>query len=177
GDTIRNRDSMKYYINHVRHAESSDGRYTADFDPRQSMKELMISVGCDYKHGISDRLTVYAGCNIGISKYFRRLEMHEHWIKRFDLDSAITGLDYEYKLDLLHYAPTKKGTKLFVAPMLGWQWQLTPTVDIDLSGRYYHYLDGTVNRIDQALGITPDSHRFFPFGSKYHLQAALVFRY
>lgn len=177
GDTIRNRDSMKYYINHVRHCQSSDGRYTADFDPQQSMKELMVSIGCDYKQMVSEKIMLYAGLNIGISKYFRRLEMHEHWIKRFELDSTQSGWDYDYKLDLLHYAPTKKGTKLFVAPTLGWRYQLTHYFDLDLSGRYYYYLDETVNFIDQAFGITENSHTFFPYGSKYHVQVALVFRY
>jgi len=177
GDTIRNRDSMKYYINHVRHCESSSGEYVADFDPKQSMKELMVSVGFDYKQMISAKMMLYAGLNIGISKYFRRLEMHEHWIKRFELDSTQAGWDYDYKLNILHYAPQKKGTKLFAAPTLGWRYQFTDYFDLDISARYYHYFDETVQFIDQAFGISESSHTFFPYSSKYQVQLALVFRY
>jgi len=153
---------------------SADSIYSADFDPTQRLKELRLMSGLEYNFPLSKRIKLFLGIDAGVSLFFRELQMNEHWTKRFKIDSlSTTKFDYEFQYDLLHFAPTKKGSKLFAAPRLGLRFILNPSLDFDLAAHYIHYLDW-----NEFAGIKlTHGHEWFPLKSKFLVSFGLVFKY
>ncbi|MFZ5517639.1 MAG: hypothetical protein ACOY90_13410 [Candidatus Zhuqueibacterota bacterium] len=162
-------------VNQTLRYTSTDSIYSATFEPEQRLKELRLFAGVEYQIPITEKLTCYAGLSAGVSLFFRELHMKEHWIKRFKVDTLSTEkFDYDYQFDLLHFAPTKKGTILFGAPSLGVRYFLNETVDMDVSVHslfYYHE--------NQIAGIIVSSggEEWYPLKSKTQVKIGLTFKY
>ena len=157
---------------------STDSIYSAVFDPTQKMNELRFSLGLTWEIPLGAGFTPYLGLSGGLDLYKRQLEMEEHWSKRFDLDTLQAGLDYEYPLDVLHFAPPKKGQRLFVMPILGLRYTLSPSVDLDGTAHYIYYPGReAIEGVEKLFNISPDSEQWFPFKSKLLLTLGLTFKY
>ncbi len=162
-------------VNQTLNYTSTDSIYSATFDPTQRLKELRLFAGFEYTVPVYKSFSLYAGLDAGFSLFTRQLSMQEHWTKRFKLDSLSTGkFDYEYEYDLLHFAPPKKGTRLFTSPYAGMKIRFNSTVDLALGVHYLYYLDH-----DSLPGIrlSDDGKKWFPIESKVLMTAGLVFKY
>ncbi len=166
-------------INHELTYTSTDSIYSAVFDPTQTMKELSISTGFTWELPLGKKITPYVGLSGGLDLFSRTLHMEEHWVKRFSLDSLSAGaFDYEYKLDVLHFAPAKKGKRLFAMPAVGVRYLLSPSVDIDLAAQYVYYPSrDSIEWLENLFNISSDSQKWFPFKSKALLTLGLTFKY
>ncbi len=154
---------------------STDSIYSATFHPTQRLKELRLSTGFDYHFPIYKNFAFYAGFDGGISLFTRQLHIEENWTKRFKLDSLSSGkFDYNYEYDLLHFAPPKKGTKLFIAPHVGIKFLLNNSLDFTGGVQYLQYINQ-----DKLFGIKLSEHgnKWFPVKAKILLMFGLVFKY
>lgn len=153
---------------------STDSIYSAEFNPNQRLKELRLFTGFDYYLPISRTLSLRFGVDGGFSLFNRELSIREHWTKRFKLDSLSTEkFDYEFTYNLLHFAPAKKGTRIFIAPAIGMKMELSPSFDLELAGQYVYY----VNQ-DKVFGILlAQGQEWLPIKSKILLTMALIFKY
>ena len=90
------------------------------------------------------------------------------------MDSLSTEkFDYEFNYELLHFAPAKKGTRIFVAPAVGVKIYLSPSFDLELAGQYVYY----VNQ-DRIFGILlAQGQEWLPIKSKILLTMGLIFKY
>jgi len=162
-------------VNQTLRYTSTDSIYSATFEPEQRLKELRLFAGVEYQLPITAKLTCYAGLSAGVSLFFRELHMEEHWIKRFKVDSLSTEkFDYDYPFELLHFAPTKKGTILFGAPSLGVRYFLNETVDLDVSIHSLLYYQK--NRIAGVL-VSSGGEEWYPLKSKTQVKFGLTFKY
>lgn len=154
---------------------STDSIYSATFKPVQRLKELRLSAGLKYRLPIVKWLQVYSALDFGSSIFFRELQMHEKWIKRYRIDSlATTKFDYEYRYDLLHFAPARKGTILFGAPSLGVKIYLTSALDLDLSAQYLYYFH---RKTLWGIKLSDTAYTWFPMKSKMVFSMGVVFKY
>ncbi|MBD3385987.1 hypothetical protein GF407_13805 [candidate division KSB1 bacterium] len=154
---------------------STDSIYSARFNPTQRLEELRLFAGFAYTLPLYKSISLYAGMDAGFSLFTRQLHMQEHWTKRFKLDSLSTGkFDYDFEYDLTHFAPPKKGAKLFASPYMGIKVTLRPSIDLAMGVHYLYYL----NR-DSLLGIglSEDGIKWFPIKSKALITTGLVFKY
>lgn len=154
---------------------STDSIYSATFHPTQRLKELRLLTGFDYHFPVYKNISLYAGLDAGISLFTRQLHIEENWTKRFKLDSLSTGkFDYNYEYDLLHFAPPKKGTKLFIAPHAGIKFLLNYSLDFTCGVQYLQYINQ-----DKLLGMKLSEHgnKWFPVKAKIMLMLGLVFKY
>jgi hypothetical protein len=160
-------------------AESDTTQFSAIFIPTQRLRELKISVGGGFRLQIMERLSMNIDIKFGASLFSRELRMDEKWIKRFKLDPENPEkYDYEYKFDLLHFAPSKTGTRFYLAPSAGIQYDLGNTLALGFDFIYVQYLDRSqIGWLEDIFGISPDSHKWFPLISKYQLQIGLIFKY
>lgn len=157
---------------------STDSIYSAVFEPTQKMNELHFSLGLTWEIPLGAGFTPYLGLSGGLDLYKRQLEMEEHWIKRFDLDTLRAGLDYEYPLDVLHFAPPKQGKRLFIMPTLGLRYTLSTSVDLDGTAHYVYYPGReAIAGLENLFNISSDSAQWFPFKSKLLLTLGLTFKY
>lgn len=162
-------------VNETLRYTSSDSIYSAVFDPNQRLKELRLFAGFEYNFPVTEKIKFYAGLSGGVSLFFRELHMKEHWTKRFKVDSLSTEkFDYDYKFDLLHFAPTKKGTILFGSPSLGMRFFLNSTVDLDVSLHSLFYYHG--EKI-AGIRISGSGKRWYPLKSKTQVKFGLTFKY
>lgn len=154
---------------------STDSIYSAVFNPIQSLTELRLSGGLQLNQPITAKLIAYLGFDAGLSVFFRELKMEEQWTKRFKIDPLSTEkFDYEYKYDLLHFAPSKKGTTLFLSPFLGTKYYLSSSLDLDVGFHYLQY----VNRKEViGLKLSNDAEKWFPLKSKIQFVIGLTFKY
>jgi hypothetical protein len=154
---------------------STDSIYSARFDPTQRLKELRFFTGFEYTLPLYKSVSLYAGVDAGFSLFTRQLHMQEHWTKRFKLDTLSTKkFDYEFEYELTHFAPPKKGTKLFASPYLGIKVLLNPSIDLAMGLHYLYYL----NRDSLfGIGLSDDGKKWFPIKSKVLINAGLVFKY
>jgi len=162
-------------INRTRVYNSSDSIYAARFVPRQHLKELRLAAGLEFRRRLHAKINFSVGLNGGVSLFYRTLQMQEHWTKRFKIDPQSTSkFDYEFQYDLLHFAPTKKGTKIFFAPEVGTQIFLSDALDFNLKVQYLTYL----NR-DQLFGLALSANgvKWSPLKSKVLVAAGLTFKY
>lgn len=166
-------------INHSLQYTSTDSIYSGVFVPSQSMNELRIGLGFNYEVPLSKRLTPYVALNGGVSLFRRELQMQEHWTKRFKLDTLSTGtFDYEYKVDVLHFAPPKKGKRLFVQPSLGIRYGVSASVDLNLAGHYVYYPSrDAIEWLENLFNISSDSQFWFPVKSKALVTLGITFKY
>lgn len=154
---------------------STDSIYSARFNPAQRLKELRLFAGFEYTLPLYKSVSLYAGMDAGFSLFTRQLHMQEHWTKRFKLDTLSTGrFDYEFEYDLTHFAPPKKGTKLFASPYMGMKVVLNSSIDLAMGIHYLYYL----NRDSLfGIGLSDDGRKWFPIKSKALINAGLVFKY
>lgn len=165
-------------INHDLVYNSSDSIYSAVFEPSQRMNELRIALGLTWEVPLGSGVTPYIGLNGGLDLYRRGLQMEEHWIKRFDLDSSRAGLDYDYAVDVLHFAPPKKGKRLFAMPVIGLRYAVSSSVDLDGALHYLFYPSrSTIAGLEKMFNISSDSEQWFPFKSKAMMTLGLTFKY
>ena len=165
-------------VNQTLRYDSNDSLFSARFSPDQNLKELTLGIGTDYSMSLSGKFSGVIGVQLGISKFKRELRMEEHWIKRFDLDSTVAGLDYEYEYDLLHFAPSKQGSKIFAAPQFGLNYQLSNSLALTAAGQYLVYFDrGSVEWLENLFGISDDGERWFPLKNKLRVGVGLTFSY
>lgn len=162
-------------INRTLEYTSNDSIYSARFEPSQHLKELRLAAGIEYRWQVSPKFNFTFGFIGGGSIFYRTLQMQEHWTKRFKVDTLTTGkFDYKFQYDLLHFAPTKKGTKLFFAPEIGTQIYLSHALDFNLKIQYLAY----INREDLlGLALSPNGVKWFPLKSKVLVAAGLIFKY
>ena len=158
---------------------SGDSIYSAVFVPQQRLKELRLATGLTYTHKLWNKLDGFIGLEVGASLYTRELRMTEKWTKRFKLDTLSTErFDYDYRYDLLHFAPSKNGTRFYLAPILGLKYALARNTDLELNYRYMQYIDRKfIEGIENLFQITGNSQKWFPLYSKYQLQLGIVFKY
>ncbi len=166
-------------INHTLRYTSTDSIYSGRFVPSQSMKELRIGWGFCYEMPLSAKLMPYIALDGGLSLFRRELQMQEHWIKRFKLDTLSTApFDYEYKLDVLHFAPPKKGKRLYIQPSLGMRFAASSSIDLDLAGHYVCYPGrDAIAWLENLFNISSDSQMWFPLKSKALVTLGLTFKY
>lgn len=165
-------------VNQTLRYDSNDSLFSARFSPDQNLKELTLGVGADYRISLSGKFSGVVGLQLGISKFKRELRMEEHWIKRFDLDSTVAGLDYEYEYDLLHFAPSKQGSKIFAAPQVGLNYQLSNSLAFTAAGQYLVYFDrSSAEWLENLFGISDAGERWFPLKNKLRLGVGLVISY
>ncbi len=153
---------------------SADSIYSAVFHPSQQLKELRLVAGAEQVLRVSDAWRLEAGCTFGVDLFYRELEMREEWTKRFNVDTTSADLDYGFRYRLLHFAPTRKGASLFVAPSLGVRLVVSPAIDIGGQMAYVHYFRG-----DRYLGVrlSKDGATWFPLKGKVMCGLGVIFKY
>ena len=153
--------------------------FSAVFEPTQRLKELKLATEVSYQIRVWEDISATVGLEFGASMFSRELRMNEHWIKRFKLDSAsVEKFDYEYEFELLHFAPSKKGTRFFLAPAIGLSWDLGDTFLATFDWRFTQYLGRQhVGWLEDLFGIPADSEKWFPVKSKMQFELGLVFKY
>lgn len=166
-------------VNKTLRYTSGDSIFSAIFEPSQRLKELRLSTGFGYTQPLFGKLEGIIACELGASLFNRELRMTERWTKRFKLDTLSTGkFDYEYKYDLLHFAPAKEGTRFYIAPTLGLKYNLGQNADLEFNYRHLQYIDRKyIKTIEDFFQITDRSQQWFPVYSKYQFQLGIVFKY
>ena len=160
-----------------------DGERAAVFEPEQSLKELRLAVGGAFRLNLSDHLAGFVQFDFGATRYSRELRMTEHWIRRFELtdtnpDSTIDTSLYNYKYDLLHFAPAKTGWRLFIAPVLGAAYELSESIDLYTEAKYIYYLPrDQVEWLEELLQIPVESEQFFPLKARWLIGFGIKFKY
>ena len=174
GLTVEEANSTLQY-----NAETDTTQFSAVFIPTQRLKELKISLEAGYHLSLSERFTATFGLEFGASLFYRELRMEEKWIKRFKLDTLTTDeYDYEYRFDLLHFAPSKKGTRIYLAPSAGLNYYLDQNFDLELDIIYTQYLSHSqIGWLEDLLGVPKDSEKWFPVDSKFLIRFGLIFKY
>jgi hypothetical protein len=168
-------------VNRTLHYDN--GQRAAAFEPIQSMEELRFSFGVSWHREVLENIRLRIGLDAGFSSFSRNLEMHEHWLRRFDLfnENESGGIDtsqYVYRYDLLHFAPPKKGYRLFFAPLLNTSWRISRYIDLYAEGQAVYYLRrDQVESIEKMLHIPPGSDAYFPVAVKWIVAFGLNFRY
>ncbi|MBN1153987.1 hypothetical protein JXB12_03620 [candidate division KSB1 bacterium] len=162
-------------VNKTLNYTSTDSIYSAVFNPTQSLKELRLFTGLQYNQPITSKFVAYMGFDAGFSLFFRELKMEEQWTKRFKIDSLSTEkFDYEYNYDLLHFAPSKKGTTLFLSPFLGAKYDLSSSLDLDVG---FHYVQYIKRKELAGLKLSNAAEKWFPMQSKIQIVVGLTFKY
>lgn len=170
-------------LNKILRYESGDGIFSAVFEPRQRLKELRLSASFGFSQPVYGPLDVFTDLELGASIYTRELRMTEHWTKTVQLDSAtlVDGeyiTEYDFQYDLQHFAPAKKGTRLFIAPSLGLRYRLNESTAIELEQHYvYYFRRELTGKIEDFLQFSGSSEKWFPIYSKYQLTLGIVFYY
>jgi len=154
-------------------------QFSAKFLPIQRLKELRLGIGGLYRLPVTEKFSAQFRLDGGVSLYTRQLHMREDWIKRFNLSGDSTQIyDYEYKLNLLHYAPLKKGARFYLTPGVGLNYQLNNVFDFEFDFRFLQYIDRKYSAwLEDVFGFPSRSEEQFPVYSKYFFQFGLVFKY
>lgn len=160
-------------------AGTDSTQFSAVFEPVQRLKELKISTQAEYHLPVYKELSAVLGLEFGASLFSRQMEMHEHWIKRYQLDPESTEkYDYEYKFELLHFAPPKTGVRFFLAPAIGVNFDLNDAMAVTADFIYVQYLGHQqVGWLEDLLRIPADSEKWFPVKSKFLISLGLVLKY
>ena len=166
-------------LNKTLYYESSDGVYKAYFNPQQRLKELQFATGLSASFRITEKIRSGISLAAGVSLYTRELRMRENWTKHFVFDTlGNSDSEYDYKFNLLHFAPSKKGSRIFFAPSLDVQYEITQSTAIELNYKYIGYIARrNVKEIENLFKFSKGSDRNFPLESKFRLQLGIVFKY
>jgi len=156
-----------------------NGERAAVFEPAQRLKELRLSLGGAYDLAITEAFTAVLEFDFGISMFDRELRMTEHWTRRYILESeAGDTARYNYTYDLLHFAPSHKGTRFFAAPAAGLTYLLSDYIDLAAEIRYIQYLNrNDIQWLEDFFNIYEDSQQYFPLNSKLMINIGIRFRY
>ncbi|MCR4438098.1 MAG: hypothetical protein QHJ34_03545 [bacterium] len=162
------------HVNQTLRYTSADSIYSAVFHPSQQLKELRLLVGVEQVVPLTRRWNLGAAGAVGVDFFYRELEMREDWTKRFNVDTTSADLDYAFHYRLLHFAPTRKGASVFVAPSLGVRVAASSAVDIGWEVAYVHYLRG-----ERTLGVrlSEDGSRWLPLRGKLMCSLGVTFKY
>lgn len=154
-------------------------QFNALFEPQQRLKELRLAANLSYQWPFSRKWSVVLGSGLGASLYTRQLRMKEHWLKRYKLNPESTQkFDYVYKLELTHFAPSKKSTRLFVAPQIFLKYQLNALLDFEGGVRSIFYLSRKHSKwLEDWLRIPAADERDFPIYSKIQFSFGMVIKY
>ncbi len=117
-----------------------------------------------------------------IWKYEQFMDLHNEDPKTYRLsysdDSTMAHLTYDYQRDVTHFAPSKRGTRLFVAPNIGLRYSITNSLDLDLSYYGVWYLKGgIITDVEDIFKIDNESIKWFPFETKSMITLGITFRY
>ncbi len=117
-----------------------------------------------------------------IWKYHTFMKLHDKnpdtYRTAYNEDSTQVSLTYKYYRDVTHFAPSKRGTRLFVTPNIGCRFRLTETLDLDLSYHGVWYLKGgVITQLEDLFRIRDNSIKWFPFETKSMLTLGLTVRY
>jgi len=115
-------------------------------------------------------------------KYEQFMDLHNKDPKTYRLsysdDSTMAHLTYDYQRDVTHFAPSKRGTRLFVAPNIGLRYSITNSLDLDLSYYGVWYLKGgIITDVEDIFKIDNESIKWFPFETKSMITLGITFRY
>ncbi len=156
-----------------------NGERAAVFEPSQRLKELRLSIGGAYDFVITESFTTSLEFDFGISIYDRELRMTEHWTRRYEFEGdAGDTVRYNYNYDLLHFAPSHKGTRFFLAPTMGLSYTLGDYIDLIGQVKYIQYLNRKdIEWLEDFFNIYEDSQRYFPLNSKLLINIGVRFRY
>jgi hypothetical protein len=177
------------------HYTKNDTTFLADFDPRQTLGETMLSLGLEYHKDLTKNIRFYTDCNFGVNVYRRNIKMVEDWTKTFHwdttstamktnlellrevfgLDSSTVEYDYEYQIQITHFAPPKKGKLFFVSPTVGMRFYLSPSMDLDVAYQFIYYFDG--GKLGNMFGFSKNSYRWYPLKSTSQLTFGITFKY
>ena len=196
-------DSFSLALEYVRF----DSAYIGIFNPYQNLGELRFSSGLELAQALTPRLTFYTSLALGVTRYQRTLKMVEHWTKRYHFqwdsvkvanqsytpaelerlrqfrkyygaDSTVYEFDYDYKARVTHFAPAKKGWRIFTEPIIGMRWKLSSAMDLDLAYTGVFYFSRKITRpLENLLGIKSSAMQWFPLQSKSMLTVGVTFNY
>jgi len=156
-----------------------NGERAAAFEPAQRLKELRLSLGGAFEISLTESFMADLEIDFGISIYDRELRMTEHWTRRYELENeAGDTVRYNYTYDLLHFAPSHKGTRFFLSPAVGLNYVLSDYIDLTGQIKYIHYLNrNDVQWLEDLFNIYEDSQQYFPLNSKLLINIGVRFRY
>jgi len=161
-------------VNQTLRYTSTDSIYSARFHPAQTFTELRLGLGYLRPLLRKEKWSLYAGLSGGYSLFSRNLSMKEEWTKRFLIDSS--RFDYQYTL--LHFAPAKHGTKLYLSPLLAFRYRIASFVDVNLSAQWLTYSSRkNMAWLEKALAVLPGGEKWLPVKSKSYLAAGFSFKY
>ena len=156
-----------------------NGERAAVFEPTQRLKELRLSLGGAYDIELSETFSASLEFEFGASLYDRELRMTEHWTRRYQLEGE-TGdtVRYNYSYDLLHFAPSHKGTRFFLAPGAVLTYTVSEDIDFVAGLKYVQYLNrNDIKWLEDFFNIYEDSQQYFPLNTKLMINFGVRFRY
>jgi opacity protein-like surface antigen len=93
-------------------------------------------------------------------------------------EDGVIKFEYDFYARVTHFAPSRRGTRIFWTPVLGLRYQIARYVDLDFAYHGVWYMDGSiVDKIEKFFNISRSSRKWFPFESKSVISIGLTFKY